>query len=118
LDFRLGREERFKDVLDYIRWNPAPGIGDRNHQILARINLGVSCSIVSVEKCIARLNGELAMPIHCIPCIDCEIQNYILNLHGISKRVPKSAGDNRVDFNPVAQGSSEHIVNATDQAAD
>ena len=114
---RFRREKRLKDLVDNVGGNSATGVAHRDHDVLACGHLGVAFGVVIVEECISCLDGELALTIHRIACVDRQVQQRILDLHRVDKRVPKSAGDHRLDFDALAKRSPQHVIDTADQAA-
>ena len=115
---RLRREERLEDLVDNVGRNSATGVGHRDHDVLARGHLGVAFGVVIVEEGISGLDGELALTIHRVARVDRQVEQRILDLHRVDERVPKSAGDHRLDFDALAKRAPQHVVDAADQAAE
>ena len=79
---------------------PQPGVGHREHHILARRHLGVARGVSVVERGVAGLDRQLAVPVHRVARIDRQIEQGVLDLRGIDERVPQAAGDDRSRSRP------------------
>src|SRR3546814_11979810 len=64
----------------------------------SRLDLAVALGICLVEVDIGRFNGQLATVRHCVACVDCKIDQGVLHLRWVGKRLANAAHKNRLDF--------------------
>ena len=105
-------------MFDDVGRNPDRRVGDRDHDVLACGHVGVANRIVVVKIGVARLDGELAVPLHGVARIDRQIQEGVLHLNRVDVGVPQAPGDDGLDLHPVAQRPAKDVVRAADQAAE
>lgn len=117
LALRLGGEERLESLLDDIGGHARTGIGDREHDILTGHDLGMRPAVGIVEKGIADLDSQLAGAVHRISGVDRKVEQRILDLDRIGKRIPETAGDDGLDLDFFAERAAQHVVHAGDEAA-
>src|SRR5947209_7717051 len=80
----FGGEEWFENVGSSRFVHPNPVIGDSQHDVLSRRHrrMFTGKGFVKVESC--SLQNQPASMRHCIPRIDCEVQDNLIEMNGIN----------------------------------
>ncbi len=78
----------------------------------------MGAGIIVVEMGIAEFDGQLALAVHRIARVDCEVQQRIFDLGGIDEGVPQAAADDRLDLHALADRATEHVVHALHETGD
>ena len=88
LAFWLGGEERLEHPAHHFWCHAGAGIADRQHDILARIDLAMLDGIGVVEMGVGDFQGQLAAVRHGVTGVDRQIEDGVLDLGGVYQRVP------------------------------
>jgi len=109
LSFRLRRKEGLEGLRYDFGEHAGASIRDSQHHVLAGRNVMCVCILV-VQRCVSRLNCQLAGSVHGIACVDSQVQKGVLDLRGINERVPKTAVDDSLDLDAFADCTAKHVV--------
>ena len=113
----LGRVERLEGMGLNLLGHARAGVGDGDHDVLARHDLGLCRGIGLVEIGVGGLDGELAAVRHGVARIDGEIEDADLELVGIGQHPPQPAGQHGLDGDLLAQSAAQQFGHAGDKAA-
>ena len=80
--------------------------------------MGMCLGIGVVKRSVACLDRQFAGVVHRIACIDCQIQDGVFQLDRINKTIPQPTGNDRLNLNRLSQGSPQHVIHASQKAAD
>ncbi len=116
--FFLGREEWLKHLFEDVRRDPCPRVRHRQHDILPRLDLQVIARIGFVEEGVADFYGQLTGAGHRVTGVDREIEDGVFELARIDGSIPQTAGDDRFDFNRLADRPAQKIVHSGKKLAE
>src|SRR5579875_1661618 len=85
LSGRLRREKRLEDAIKDILLDAFACIGDRQPDVIARIDLRRLGIFALFDAAIARRNDEVAPSLHCIACIDRNVEDRVVQLVQVYK---------------------------------
>ena len=85
----LGGEKRLKNPGYHIRRNSCPGVGNRDGNVGAHLRFKVGTDVMSVEGHVLSRDMDLSPFRHCVPGIDAEVHQDLMELRGIAGYRPE-----------------------------
>ena len=107
LAVRFGGVEGLEHPSDHLRRHAVSGIGDRQHRVVARYDLGVGPCIGLVEHLVGKLDGEPPATRHRVARVEGQVQHRGLELGGIRHRRPEPGAVDEAQVDLFAQGAPQ-----------
>jgi hypothetical protein len=114
----FGGEEGVEHPLDDVRWHPGPGVGDRNQDVLAGLDLVVGSGIGVVEMGVRGLHRQPAALRHGVARVDHQVEDRVLELALIDEGAPEPAGTYGLHPQMLADRVPQHLRHPAHQLVD
>ena len=112
----LGREEGLERKLHHLGRHAVAGVADGEHDVLARLHVGVLARVGIVERDVAELDRHPAAALHGVARVDGEVEHRVLDLRRIDEGVPEAGGRHGLDLDRFAERAAQHVAHADDAA--
>src|SRR3546814_7497004 len=111
----LRRKERIEDAAEDLGRYPAAGIGNREHDVIARRHFGIFAGIELVEILVRGLDRETTPVRHGVELVDGKIGERRFYLRRIGDRDPELVRQHHLDLDLLAERAPQQASSAGDQ---
>ena len=109
-------EKGLEGLFDCVPRHARTGISHANADILARCNVPLLSDITIIKMRVTCLDCQHAASGHRIARIDRQVQNRTFELVRVTESLPKPAGCHDFEANGLADGPSQQVFHARDEA--